>query len=139
MASPAKQVITKVCNAGNACLAYVEYDEIGRPYNGGKKSDTRHQARLVVESNGIVVVFVHGWHHGAAPGDTNIEAFREVLQRAVRIDTALRWANIFHSSPTWRSCRMRVGAARMTKRSLPAPAPQVSRSPKPFASSTGRP
>lgn len=88
ISNPSKEATAPVCDAGKACLAYVEYDEFGRPYNRGQLLDTLGQARSAAESNGIVVVFVHGWHHDAAPGDANIASFREVLQRAVDIDRA---------------------------------------------------
>lgn len=89
-ASPSSEphAATKVCDGGRACLAYVEYDEFGRPYNRSQMLDTLRQAQLAAESNGIVVLFVHGWHHDAAPGDSNVASFREVLQRAVDIDKA---------------------------------------------------
>lgn len=84
-AAPAK---LPKCENGSACLAYVEYDEFGRPYNRGQLDQAVARAAEVAEDNGIVVVFVHGWHHDAAPGDNNVSGFRAVLQRAVDIDKA---------------------------------------------------
>lgn len=85
---PSKPAATTACGGASACLAYVEYDEFGHPYSRAQMVDTLRQAQSAAERNGIVVVFVHGWHHGAAPGDANVVSFREVLQRAVDIDKA---------------------------------------------------
>lgn len=36
--------------------------------------------------NSIIVVFVHGWHHSAMPGDANIMKFRETLAKVAAIE-----------------------------------------------------
>src|SRR5690606_31520086 len=38
----------------------------------------------------LLVVFVHGWKHSAAPGDTNIETFRNALASLSAADARLR-------------------------------------------------
>jgi hypothetical protein len=51
--------------------------------------------RTVIEAAGAVVrdqllvVFVHGWKHSAAPGDDNIKTFRKVLRGLSDAETAL--------------------------------------------------
>ncbi len=62
-------------------LGFIEFDDQGLPFD-------REQMHAVVgrlnEEAGkrdlLIVVFMHGWKHSAAPGDDNIDTFREVLK-----------------------------------------------------------
>lgn len=61
-------------------LGFVEFDDQGQLWD-------RKQMRAVVDRfteetaarDLLMVVFVHGWKHSAAPGDPNIDTFRKVL------------------------------------------------------------
>ncbi len=67
---------------GSHLLGFVEFDDQGHLW------DRRQMHELVDLLNAeaasrdlLMVVFVHGWKHSAAPGDSNIETFRKVLAR----------------------------------------------------------
>ncbi|MEY5099895.1 MAG: hypothetical protein RJA36_2614 [Pseudomonadota bacterium] len=67
---------------GGYLLGFVEFDDQGHLW------DRRQMMELVDLLNAesasrdlLLVVFVHGWKHSAAPGDGNIETFRKVLAR----------------------------------------------------------
>ena len=61
-------------------LGFIEFDDQGQLWD-------RKQMRAVVDRlteetarrDLLMVVFVHGWKHSAAPGDPNIDTFRKVL------------------------------------------------------------
>lgn len=62
-------------------LGFIEFDDQGQLWNRD------HQKTLLIEKikqlaanqDLLMVVFVHGWKHSAAPNDGNINTFREVL------------------------------------------------------------
>jgi hypothetical protein len=66
---------------------YVEIDEQGVLHDRAAAEDAidfasappSHGARMA-----YVVVFIHGWHHDAAPGDTNVQAFHRALAAVSR-------------------------------------------------------
>ena len=39
-----------------------------------------------------IIVYTHGWHHSAAPDDSNVVAFRDLLEGAARIEQTLCFA-----------------------------------------------
>ena len=39
-----------------------------------------HYAVLAATGDVVLAVFVHGWHHNAAPGDGNVASFRGLLK-----------------------------------------------------------
>jgi len=61
-------------------LGFIEYDDQGQLRD-------RNQMRKVLDTYStisgtddvIVIVFVHGWQHNAAPGDSNVESFKQLL------------------------------------------------------------
>jgi len=65
-------------------LGFVEFDDQGWYHS-------RNQAQRVLEritaeassdqERAIVVIFIHGWHHNACPGDENLACFRKTLDR----------------------------------------------------------
>ncbi len=65
-------------------LAYVEFTERGNLFKRKRMEETLDYIRgLAARPEGVLaVVFVHGWKHNAAPGDTNLKDFRELLETA---------------------------------------------------------
>jgi len=69
-------------------LGFIEYDDQGQLRD-------REQMRKVLDTYStitgtddvIVVVFVHGWQHTAAPGDSNVESFKQLLAGISRNET----------------------------------------------------
>jgi len=66
-------------------LGFIEFDEHGLLYD-------REQMRAVLDmirnevvykknNNALIVVFMHGWQHSAAPTDCNLDAFKSALAR----------------------------------------------------------
>jgi pimeloyl-ACP methyl ester carboxylesterase len=71
-------------------LGFIEFDDQGQLHD-------RDQMAAVVEKLNeeaasrdlLMVVFVHGWKHSAAPGDGNIQTFRESLARLSELESSL--------------------------------------------------
>lgn len=71
-------------------LGFIEFDDQGELHD-------RAQLRAVVEKLNtsaagqdlLVVVFVHGWKHSAAPGDGNVATFHDNLARLSRLESSL--------------------------------------------------
>ncbi|MCP3919384.1 MAG: alpha/beta fold hydrolase [bacterium] len=69
-------------------LGFIEFDDQGALWD-------RDQASAVIDhllvASGqeelLLVVFVHGWKHSAAPGDENIKLFRDNLARLSKIES----------------------------------------------------
>ncbi|AEG00527.1 esterase [Methylomonas methanica] len=92
-------------SAGNACelnsqhnynigaddeytLGFVEIDDQGQMRDRKQMQallDTLYQK--AAQESILLTVFVHGWHHNARPGDTNIESFKENLARISKIES----------------------------------------------------
>jgi hypothetical protein len=75
-------------HADNAyMLGFVEIDDQGQLRD-------RHQLQMLLdtiyaeaaESSVLINVFVHGWHHNAAPGDRNIESFSTSLAKLSQLE-----------------------------------------------------
>ena len=66
---------------------YVEIDEQGVLHDRAAAEDALAFA-AAPPSDGArmayVVVFIHGWHHDAAPGDANVQAFHRALASVKR-------------------------------------------------------
>lgn len=61
-------------------LGFIEFDDQGQLWDRKQMSDV--VGNLAAEAGKkelLMVVFVHGWKHSAAPGDGNIKTFRKVL------------------------------------------------------------
>lgn len=91
--------------AGNACeqnsqhiynagaddeytLGFVEIDDQGQMRDRKQMQallDTLYQK--AAKESILLTVFVHGWHHNARPGDSNIEGFKENLARISKIES----------------------------------------------------
>jgi len=61
-------------------LGFIEFDDVGQLHD-------REQMKAVLDTysqisgsdNIILTVFVHGWHNNAAPGNPNVESFKQLL------------------------------------------------------------
>lgn len=79
-------------------LGFIEFDDQGQLWDRRQMSDV--VGKLAGETGTkelLMVVFVHGWKHSAAPGDGNIETFRKVL--AQLSDSEARIAKLTGSPP----------------------------------------
>jgi hypothetical protein len=81
-------------------LFFVEFDDHG--WLGGVDQDRakgarikwlmKHLNQLADQDGGTplsLVVYTHGWHHTAAAGDENVNAFRDLLERAALVEKLL--------------------------------------------------
>jgi hypothetical protein len=60
----------------------VEFDEFGNPFNRMQLDQAVGEASVVAKGGGDVVVYIHGWHHSAKPGDGDVVKFKEFIDRA---------------------------------------------------------
>jgi hypothetical protein len=87
---PAPIETKKVCPREDACVAFVEYDDFGNPFNRGQLLGAVQLAQDVAAKNGSVLVFVHGWHNDAADGTRDVEEFKALVARASDLDKKYR-------------------------------------------------
>ena len=67
-------------NGNRYLLGFIEFDDQGQLWDRKQMSEV--VGKLAGEAGTkelLMVVFVHGWKHSAAPGDGNIQTFRKVL------------------------------------------------------------
>lgn len=67
-------------NGNRYLLGFIEFDDQGQLWDRQQMSGV--VGKLAEEAGTkevLMVVFVHGWKHSAAPGDGNIQTFRQVL------------------------------------------------------------
>lgn len=77
-------------NGGRYLLGFIEFDDQGQLWDRKQMHDV--VSRLAVEAGTrelLMVVFVHGWTHSAAPGDSNIATFRQALADLSDAETQL--------------------------------------------------
>lgn len=68
-------------------LAFVEFDDKGQLRHREQMDAVLNNYYPVATHDDILlVVFIHGWHHNASPGDTNIQEFRRLLEKIARIE-----------------------------------------------------
>lgn len=61
-------------------LGFVEYDDQGQLRDRKQMNSVLDKFRnLAVNDDVLLIAFVHGWHHSAQPGDSNILSFRKML------------------------------------------------------------
>jgi hypothetical protein len=71
-------------------LGFVEIDDQGQMRDRRQMQallDTLYQK--AAEESILMTVLVHGWHHNARPGDSNIESFKDNLAKLSGIETRL--------------------------------------------------
>ncbi len=63
-------------------LSFVEFDDQGQLFDRRQMQAAVDQlSEVAAKEDLLMVVFVHGWKHSAAPGDDNVETFRGVLRQ----------------------------------------------------------
>ena len=69
-------------NGTNYLLGFIEFDDQGQLWSRMQMHSVLDKVRQEAASHEmLMVVFVHGWKHSAAPGDKNINTFRGILAR----------------------------------------------------------
>lgn len=67
-------------NGSSYLLGFIEFDDQGQLWDRTQMNDVLMTLRTEAGTRDLLmVVFVHGWKHSAAPGDANINTFRDVL------------------------------------------------------------
>jgi hypothetical protein len=77
-------------NGNRYLLGFIEFDDQGQLWDRRQMTDV--VGKLAGEAGTkelLMVVFVHGWKHSAAPGDGNIETFRKVLAQLSAAETRI--------------------------------------------------
>ena len=74
-------------------LGFVEIDDQGQ-LRDRKQMEAllNHLYALTKDKQLLLNVFVHGWHHNAEPGDTNIEGFKKNLAKLAAIEHQINTA-----------------------------------------------
>jgi len=71
-------------------LSFIEFDDQGQLFDRAQMhAVTDELNQLAGRDDLLMVVFVHGWKHSAAPGDGNIRTFRETLRRLSLLEANL--------------------------------------------------
>jgi hypothetical protein len=65
-------------------LGFVEFTDRGNVFDRNNLDTLLNyvQRQAAQPDGAAVIVFVHGWHHNAAPDDRNLKSFRTMLQQA---------------------------------------------------------
>jgi hypothetical protein len=67
-------------NGSSYLFGFIEFDDQGQLWDRRQMRDVLTTLQTGAGTRDLLmVVFVHGWKHSAAPGDTNINTFRAVL------------------------------------------------------------
>jgi pimeloyl-ACP methyl ester carboxylesterase len=71
-------------------LGFIEFDDQGELWSRKQMWAVLNLAnKRAAFEDLLIMVFVHGWKHSAAPGDANIITFREALREQSRLESAL--------------------------------------------------
>lgn len=69
-------------------LGFVEFDDQGQMRDRAQLESVLNQFYPIAGTEGVLLVtFVHGWHHGAGLGDSNITQFRKLLASISRTES----------------------------------------------------
>ncbi|HEY0665734.1 MAG TPA: esterase [Gallionella sp.] len=78
----ALQKLPSANNGGDYLLGLIEFDDQGQLWDRKQMWSVMDRfAATAAKQDLLMVVFVHGWNHSAAPGDLILEKFREVLAK----------------------------------------------------------
>jgi hypothetical protein len=70
-------------------LSFVEFDDQGQlRHREQMQAVLANYYEISSTHDVLLIVFVHGWHHSAKPGDKNIQEFRRLLSRVSAIEHA---------------------------------------------------
>lgn len=76
------QEYTRQADQSDYLLGFVEIDDQGQLRDRKQMQALIDKLYTIAQKDSLLInVFVHGWHHSAAPGDSNIEGFKQVLAR----------------------------------------------------------
>ena len=68
-------------------LSFVEFDDQGQLRNRDQmQSVLDHYNEIAAKNDILLLIFVHGWHHSAAPGDENVQKFRGLLAKVSKTE-----------------------------------------------------
>lgn len=67
------------CIGKHRCLNVIEFDEFGNAESRSQFNNGLADAKRAAENDGVVVVYLHGWHHNAKLNDTDITSFKTLL------------------------------------------------------------
>src|SRR4051794_23844371 len=66
---------------GTYTLGVIEFSDSGELRSTTQKDSVLNELDTLAHRGSLtLVVFVHGWHHGAQVGDSNVDSFREILR-----------------------------------------------------------
>ena len=69
-------------------LGFIEFDDQGQLYDRGQMRAVVDKLYEEASSEDLLInVFVHGWKHSAAPGDSNIQTFRQSLEHLSELES----------------------------------------------------
>lgn len=70
-------------------LGFVEYNDQGQLRQREQMQAVLDNYYTIASKDDVLlIVFVHGWHHSAEPGDDNIQKFRRLLTKISEIESA---------------------------------------------------
>lgn len=68
-------------------LTFVEFNDQGQLRDRGQmQAVLDHYYEIASNNDVMLIVFAHGWHHSARPGDGNIQEFRKLLAKVAKIE-----------------------------------------------------
>jgi len=71
-------------------LSYIEFDDQGQLRDRDQmRTLIDNYTTIATHDDVLLTVFVHGWHHSAAPGDRNIESFKTLLAKVSENEKAM--------------------------------------------------
>jgi hypothetical protein len=76
----------------NYTLGFIEFDDQGLLHDRKQLTAVLKEIKTRVarpDDNALIVAFMHGWKHNAAPGDTDIDKCNEVLSRLSEAEDAI--------------------------------------------------
>lgn len=77
-------------SAAEYLLGFVEIDDQGQLRDRAQMNALLDELYgLAARESLLINVFVHGWHHNAAPGDSNVEDFKRSLARLSELESRL--------------------------------------------------
>jgi hypothetical protein len=75
-------------NGASYLLGFIEFDDQGQLWSRTQMRNVLDQLKKEAASQDLLIVaFVHGWKHNAAPGDKDIKTFRGILTQLSKFET----------------------------------------------------
>lgn len=72
-------------------LGFVEIDDQGQLRSRAQMQALLNELYALAAKESLLInVFVHGWHHNASPGDTNVESFKHSLTELSKVENQLQ-------------------------------------------------